>query len=67
MCNVYVVVNFLFQVIFIFAFVSTSLAYITIPKDKRKTKINHGILYMLRFNFVLGSNFIFLCLLRMVK
>ena len=34
----YVVVNFLSRVIFIFP-VSTSLAYITIPKNKRKTKI----------------------------
>ena len=36
---VYVVVNFLSQVIFIFPFVLTSLAYINIPKNKRKTKI----------------------------
>ena len=36
---IYVVVNFLSQVIFIFPFVSTSLAYIIIPKNKRKTKI----------------------------
>ena len=36
---IYVVVNFLSQVIFYFSFVSTSLAYITIPKIKRKTKI----------------------------
>ena len=35
---IYVVVNFLSPVIFIF-FVSTSLAYITIPQNKRKTKI----------------------------
>ena len=62
MCNFYVVVNFfLFQVIFIFAFVSTSLAYITIPKNKRKTKINYDIPYMLWFNFVLGSNLIIFC------
>ena len=46
MCNFYVVLNFFsFQVVFIFAFVSTSLAYITIPKNKRKTKINYNILY----------------------
>ena len=37
---VYVVVSFLSQVSnFSFSFVSTSLAYITIPKNKRKTKI----------------------------
>ena len=36
----YVVVNFLSPVIFIFLLFSTSLAYITIPKNKRKTKIN---------------------------
>ena len=68
MCNFYVVVNFFsFQVIFILAFVSTSLAYITIPKNKRKTKINYNILYMLWFNFVLGSSLIIFCFLGMVK
>ena len=37
---VYVVVNFLSQVVsFIFSFVSTSLAYITIPRNKGKLKI----------------------------
>ena len=35
--NGYVVVIF-FKVIFIFSFVSTSLAYITIPKNKKKNK-----------------------------
>ena len=39
---VYVVVNFLSQVIFMFFFVSTSLAYITIPKKQRKHKNNLG-------------------------
>ena len=37
--KLYVVVNFLSQVIFYFCFVSTSLTYVTIPKNKRKTKI----------------------------
>ena len=37
--GIFVAVNFLSQVIFIFFFVLTSLAYITIPKNKRKTKI----------------------------
>ena len=37
--TIHVVVNFLSQVIFIFPFVLTSLAYINIPKNKRKTKI----------------------------
>ena len=36
---IYVVVNFLSQVIFIFPFVSTSLAYINIPKNKRNQKL----------------------------
>jgi len=37
---VYAVVSFLSQVSdFSFSFVSTSLAYITIPKKKKKTKI----------------------------
>ena len=36
---VFVVVSFLSQVIFVFLFDSTSLAYITIPKKQRKTKI----------------------------
>ena len=36
---VHVVVNCLSQVIFIFSFVSTLLAYITIPKNKRKPKL----------------------------
>ena len=37
---VYVAVSFLSQVSnFSFSFVSTSFAYITIPKNKRKTKI----------------------------
>ena len=35
----YVVVNFLSQVVLIFSFVSTSLAYITVPKNKRKIKL----------------------------
>ena len=38
--NVYVVVNFLSQVIFIFCFFfSTVLVYISIPKNKRKQKL----------------------------
>ena len=40
--NVHVVVNFLSQVIVMFFFVSTSLAYITIPKKQRKHKNNLG-------------------------
>ena len=36
---IYVVVNFLSQVIFMFFVVSTSLAYITIPKNKGNIKI----------------------------
>ena len=37
--SVYVVVNFFISHHFCFSFVSTSLAYITIPKNKTKTKI----------------------------
>ena len=37
--HVYVAVNFLFQVIFVFTFVSNSLAYITKPKNNGKIKI----------------------------
>ena len=38
--SVWVAVNSLSQVIFIFPFVSISLAYITLPQNKRKTKLN---------------------------
>ena len=41
--NGYAVVKFLCRVIFYFSFVSTSLAYITIPKNKRKTKKLHEV------------------------
>ena len=37
--SVYVVVNFLYQVYLYFSFVLISLAVITIPENKRKTKI----------------------------
>ena len=41
-----VVVNFLSVVNLYFSFVSTLLAYITIPKNKRKTKITRDKKYL---------------------
>ena len=37
--SIYVVANFFVSGNFYFSFVSTSLAYISIPKNKRETKI----------------------------
>ena len=38
-CCIYVVIKFLSQIIVIFLLFQLHLAYITIPKNKRKTKI----------------------------